>query len=176
MGFPCNHLGQVVYSPRLERPRLPSALGSSIVYTARPRVPTVGAHLQGCAGQPSSVLCGLPTRLSPRPKGRRHFRWTDHAASQDAVSALTYHRILQCNSRCPQDARLTEPRILAPMGCLHRCDHPAASPSTVRKGRPSPGAQTLIPHSQGPATRAPFQPAIKYWGPFRCRSVDADAI
>lgn len=101
----------------------------------------------------SSLQCA---RLPTRPRGRRYFRcrWTGYAASQDAVPALTYHRILQCNSRCPEDAQLAEPRILAPMGCSHKCDHPAASPSTVRKGRPPLGAQTLIPQSQALSTRA----------------------
>lgn len=148
IGFLCNHLRQL--SPRVQRP---DALSPRVIYylcTQPPQVPTVGTHSTGCA-EPCSLAVLV---LHPGQQGRRYFRWTGHATSQDAASALTYHRILRCNSRCPQGPQLTEPRILAPMGGSHRCDRPAASLSTVRKGRPPLGAQTLIPQLQGLATRA----------------------
>lgn len=128
-----------------------SALGLSIIYVhSRPKSLQLARTRQ--AVQNHAVW--QYSSLHPGQQGRRYFRWTGHATSQDAASALTYHRILRCNSRCPQGPQLTEPRILAPMGGSHRCDRPAASLSTVRKGRPPLRAQTLIPQLQGLATRA----------------------
>lgn len=156
------------------RVQMHSALGSSsIIYVhSRPKSlqlvrtrKTVKNHAECLAG---------PV-FHPGQDGRRLFRWTGHATSQDAVSALTYHRILRCNLRCFEDAQLAEPRIHAPMGCPHRCDRPAASLSTVRKGRPPLGAETLIPQLQALLQGHP--PAShQRWGPFRCRSVDTDAV
>lgn len=150
-----------------------SALGLSIVHVhSRPK----SLHLARTRQAVQDHAVSLPVLVfDPGQQGRRYFRWIGHAASHDAASALTYHRILRCNSRCSQETQLTEPRILAPMGCPHRCDRPAASLSTVRKGRQPLGAQTLIPELH--ALLQGLLPAShQQWGPFRCRSFDTDAI
>lgn len=169
IGFLCNHLRQL--PARVQRA---DALSPRVIYylcTQPPQVPTVGTHSTGCA-EPCSLAVLV---LHPGQQGRRYFRWTGHATSQDAASALTYHRILRCNSRCPQGPQPTEPRILAPMGSSHRCDRPAASLSTVRKGRPPLRAQTLIPQLQA-LLRGHLPASHQHWGPFRCRSLDTDAM
>lgn len=149
-----------------------SALGLSIIYVhSRLKSLQLARNSTGCA-EPCSLAVLV---LHPGQQGRRYFRWTGHATSQDAASALTYHRILRCNSRCPQGPQPTEPRILAPMGCSHRCDRPAASLSTVRKGRPPLRAQTLIPQLQA-LLRGHLPAGHQHWGPFGCRSLDTDAM
>lgn len=171
-GFCATTLRQL--SPRVERPDALSPSGCLLsMYTAAPS-PYIWHALDRLC-RTMQLLCQYSSSTPANKGAAISDGQTGHATSQDAVSALTYHRILRCNSRCSQETQLTEPRILAPMGCPYRCDRPAASLSTVRKGRPPLRAQTLIPQLH--ALLQGLLPAShQRWGPFRCRSFDTDVI